>query len=312
MSMLRYCCLVVGEDPAKAQRYHESTLRRLRAFAIALHLPVLLWAISSWTIASQVFGMAPGAALCTAALCSIFIYLVERLVLDTPSGRVMNLLRLVLGVIIACIGASLFDLVLFDKEIAQRLQQHGEQALRERHAMQVSRLEEALEGKRADWLAARHKAQCEADGSCSGQRGTGPIFQQAQRHADVLHNDYAQAQANLAELAAQHARELAEMQASRSAVQEAGLLMRVKALHEFVVSDVLTLVGYGLVFLLVLMIELIVVIVKSAYRGETIDDRLQSMREQLAEHRARTYLQASTSPVAYAHSLVEQLHGTSQ
>lgn len=305
MSMLGYFCFVTGESHAQAQRWHEPTLRRLRAFAIAIHLPVLLWAVSSWAIASRVFGLPPAGATAVAALCSAFIYLVERLVLATPSNRWMDLLRGVLGVVVACIGASLFDLVLFEKEIEQRLQQHSEQVLRERQAAQAAHLERDVAARRADWLAARHKAQCEADGSCSGQRGTGRVFQQAQRHADVLQQDYARAQAGLAALAQRHDQELAELQASRSAARDAGLLMRIQALHDFVLGDRLTLAGYALLFLLVLLIELMVVLVKLAYRDETIDDRLQRMREQLAAHRAAAYLQAATSPVAGARRLLE-------
>ncbi|WP_298236616.1 DUF4407 domain-containing protein [uncultured Azohydromonas sp.] len=305
MSMLRYFCLVVGENHDKAQRYHESTLRRLRAFAIAIHLPVLLWALSSWVIASRVFGMSAASAAGVAALCTVFIYLVERLVLATPSSLLMNLLRCVLGVVVACIGAALFDLVLFEKEIAQRLQQRSEQALRERHAAQTAHLEQTLAGRRADWLAARNKAQCEADGSCSGQRGTGRVFQQAQRHADTLQRDYAQVQAELAALTVRHGQELDQLRASRSAVTEAGLLMRIEALHDFVLGNTLTLAGYALLFLLVLLIELMVVLVKMGYREETIDDRLERMREHLAGHRAAAYLQAVTSPVSNARRLLE-------
>lgn len=306
--LFRYFCFLVGEDVQHARRYHETSLRRIKAFAIAIHLPVMLWAVSSFAIAAQIFNMPLHLAAGAAFLCAVFIYLVERLVLATPASWLVNALRVVLGLVIAAIGASLFDLVLFDREIVQQLAKRGEQRLQERHDAAAASLQQQLDQKRKDWLDARQQAQCEANGRCGGgRRGTGPIYQEAKRHAERLQKDYESAQAQFVVLQGRQAEERAA-RTPQSLAQEAGLLARLKALHEFVTGDWLTLASYIVLFLLVASIEFMVVIVKFAYKAETVDDRLQSMREQLSERRAQSYMDAVTSPTTGARQLLDHVY----
>lgn len=48
MSLSRYSCAVLGEDWAKTANLHPATVRRMRAWCISLHIPVSLWAGSSY------------------------------------------------------------------------------------------------------------------------------------------------------------------------------------------------------------------------------------------------------------------------
>jgi hypothetical protein len=84
MIISNYLCHVVGEQPARAARFHPSTLRRIKAFAIAIHIPVLMWAVTGFVIASQIFKLDDLQSGAVAFFCAGLIYLVERLVLATP------------------------------------------------------------------------------------------------------------------------------------------------------------------------------------------------------------------------------------
>jgi hypothetical protein len=57
-------------------------------------------------------------------------------------------------------------------------------------------------------------------------------------------------------------------------------------------------------FFLVLAMELMVVFVKLVF-GETVDDRLDRIREELSRHKAESYLEAMTSPLAGARMLLD-------
>src|SRR6185437_16433071 len=74
----RYMCYVVGEEPAIVKLWQPATVRRMKAFAIALHIPVTIWAVSGYAIASMIFEL----GMVTSALIALFwaglIYLVER------------------------------------------------------------------------------------------------------------------------------------------------------------------------------------------------------------------------------------------
>jgi hypothetical protein len=97
-SVSSYLCLVVGESPQRAARFHVSTLQRTYAFAIAIHIPVLLWAAMGYLLASRVFHNSNKAATVIALVCAVLIYLVECLVLATPKGWLVNVIRVLMGI----------------------------------------------------------------------------------------------------------------------------------------------------------------------------------------------------------------------
>ena len=69
-------------------------------------------------------------------------------------------------------------------------------------------------------------------------------------------------------------------------------------------SNTAAWVAWALFFMLVLCMELMVVFAKLVF-GETVDDHLVRIREELSHHRARSYLEATTSPLAGAQSLLQ-------
>lgn len=120
----------------------------MKAFAIAIHIPVLLWAVTGHVIASQIFRLAAWPAAAVACLCAGLIYLVERLVLATPKVWFVNLGRVLIGVVTSVLGASTVDLVIFDREITQQLREAGEARIQanadkaadtQRHAVALKR-----------------------------------------------------------------------------------------------------------------------------------------------------------------------------
>ena len=58
---------------------------------------------------------------------------------------------------------------------------------------------------------------------------------------------------------------------------------------------------------LVLFFELMVVLSKLVF-GETVDDELDQIREQISQQKARAYMEAVTSPVTNARQLLESAY----
>ena len=56
--------------------------------------------------------------------------------------------------------------------------------------------------------------------------------------------------------------------------------------------------------MLVLFFELMVVLTKLVF-GETVDDELDQIREQISQQKARSYMETVTSPMASAKRLLE-------
>jgi hypothetical protein len=299
-----YLCHVVGETPQRAARFHASTVRRTKAFAIAIHIPVLLWAVTGFVIASQIFHHSDAASTGVAFLCAGLIYLVERLVLATPKVWFVNVSRGFIGLVISILGASTVDLVIFEREISEQLLLSGEATLLAEHDAHLATKTLTVAQKKADWLEVQKAANCEANGTCGSKlRNVGPVYRELARQAEHLRQEYMAAQTQLATATQNKSQARAQWREAPSTGDKAGLLARVQALHEYTTHNTAALVAWVLFFTLVLFFELMVVLCKLVF-GDTVDDELDRIREQISLQKARDYVEALTSPVAGARALI--------
>lgn len=300
-----YLCLVVGEDVEKYQKFHPSSRKRLTAFALAIHIPVILWAFTGYVIANSIFQIGSATSLCIAFACSTTIYLVERIVLATPNNFMVHGLRVVIGLVIAVLGASTLDLVMFKREIAEQLQISYRERIQQDYEKKSAAIVESIEQKKSDWQRAQEAANCEANGTCGSRiRSVGPVYRELSRQSDILRNDYLRDQKNFELLTEKKNLRLDEVQEDLQKSTEAGLLSRIKALHDYTTSNPAAFVTWALFLCLVLFFELLVVISKLVF-GETVDDELDRIRETISQDRARAYKEAITSPVFSAREMVK-------
>jgi hypothetical protein len=304
MSVSKYLCFVVGEKFEKVQKFHPSSHKRLTAFALAIHIPVLLWAVTGYVISSSIFQLEVVMSLCIAFFCAMAIYLVERIVLATPKNFFVNALRLVIGLVIAVLGASTVDLVIFDREIAEQLHISAQERIQQDYEKKSVSLVETMGRKKADWQRAQEAANCEANGTCGSRlRSVGPVYRELARQADILRKDYLHEQKKYEALIEKKNLQLDEARESSKTASQAGLLSRIKALHDYTSSNTAAFVAWGLFLSLVLFFELMVVIAKLVF-GETVDDELDRIRESISQEKARAYKEAITSPVFSAREMV--------
>jgi len=300
-----YLCKVIGESPERATRFHISTIRRTEAFAIAIHIPVLVWAVTGYLIANGVFGLSASTSAVIAFGCASLVYLVERLVLATPKSLMMTVARLVIGFVIALLGASAVDLVIFEREIEKQLIVSKRLEIESEHQNRVIAQAELTEQRRLDWQRAQEKASCEANGTCGSRiRSTGPVYRELARHADFLQAEYVAAGAQLTLLRSTKDRALEAFDAAPPSSKEAGLLTRVKALHDYTTSNSIAFAAWAVFFLLVLFFELMVVFCKVVF-DETVDDEIEKIRENISQEKARSYRDAVVSPQAGAMALID-------
>lgn len=308
MTMSTYLCRIVGETPQRAARFHHSTIRRTTAFAIAIHIPVLLWAVTGFVIASQIFHLSNASAGLVGMMCSGLVYLVERIVLATPKVWYVHISRALIGVVISVLGASTVDLVIFDREISEQLQHDGETRLIAEHDAQLQNQSALVAQKKSDWFTAQDAANCEANGTCGSKvRSVGPVYRELARQSELLHRDFSEAQDQLLRLKDQKAKALAQWRFQPATAEKSGLLARVQALHAYTLANTAAQVAWALFFVLVLFFEMMVVLSKLVF-GETVDDVLDRMREEISRQKAEEYVRAITSPVAVAKSMIEDVY----
>ena len=167
-----------------------------------------------------------------------------------------------------------------------------------------------MANKKLDWFKAQDASNCEANGTCGSKvRSVGPVYRELSRQAKILREEYFSAQRRLEEISKEKSLDLIET--STNAVKEAGLLARVEALHQYVANNTAALIAWILFFSLILFFELIVVVVKIVFQGkETVDDQIDRYRELVSQHKAKAYMDATTSPVARAQRLLDDIYNS--
>ena len=297
-----YSCRIIGEDPARFANLHLSTKDRIKAFSFAIMIPVILWAITGFVIAAEIFNIERYGALAIGAVCALFIYMIERIVLITPKNWGTNFIRLLIGLIIAILGSTTFDLVIFDKEITTQLIQSEEIRLNDDFVKEQVLYTGQIAQKKTDWLTAQNAASCEANGTCgSKNRSVGPIYHQLSNHAELLRQDYLMMQDKLDQLTSQ--KEQLINNSPAIAAKQSGILTRIEALHQYIHHNTYALIAYILFFCLILLFELMVVITKIAFK-ETVDDRLNALKEKYDIKIATDYFNEQMSPLFLTNNLL--------
>jgi hypothetical protein len=307
MSLSRYSCIVLGEDPARVRRLHSSTIRRLRAWSISLHIPLALWIGTAFLVSREVFDASAANASGVAAACAGLIYCLERLILAAPKTKGLAALRVFIGLLTALLGACTVDLVVFDKEIKAQLYEEAAARNDIEQTQRLRQLREDLEIARTRWMEARNAAECEGNGTCgSGVRNAGPLYRDLLKHAVQLRADLDRNMARLEQVETKVEHERTALTPD-SVKADAGLLNRLHALHSFVQRDNIALGFWLTFFFFVLALELSVVIAKFAF-GETVDDVIDLCRESAIEYRANGYLEAVKSPLTAARQQLDQVY----
>jgi len=300
-----YLCRVIGECPDRANRFHHSTIKRTEAFAIAIHIPVLVWALTGYLIARGVFDLGYLLSISVALGCGLLVYLVERLVLATPKTKIITVGRFIIGFVIAFLGASAADLVIFEREIEQQLIVSKRLALDQSHQREIASQFEAAESRKILWQKTQEAANCEANGTCGSRiRNVGPVYLELARQADFLRAEYVVASSRLEALQAAREEALTLFDRNPPNSKDSGLLNRVQALYQYLDSSHSAYIAWALFFLLVLFFELMVVFCKMVF-GETVDDELEQIREAISQEKARGYRDAVMNPQARALALIE-------
>ncbi len=307
MNITNYMFHIVGENPEKLTKWHDSaTINRTKAFAIAIHIPVLLWALTGYVIASTIFGLGLLASIALATFCSLLIYMIERIVLATPKKWYMNVMRLLIGIVIAILGASTVDLVIFDKEVSQELRKTEEAKIFATYDTQLAKQLKLVQQRKDEWFSAQESANCEANGQCgSGSKNLGPIYHALKEQADKLNNDYRKAQVDFETLAKEKSLKLES--AHNNIVGESGLLARIQSLHHYIEENEAAMFAYVLFFLLILFFELIVVIAKLVF-GETADDEIARRKAEIARYNAMKYERLVTSSLLPALKTLDEVY----
>lgn len=308
--MLKLASLLIGENPARTALFQPASQRKIQLLASCLLIPVVLWFLNGYLLVSQVLRGGLVAALLTATIAALVIFLIERSVIMAKGSRAITIFRFLLGIVVALLGSVSLDEVVFQQDIDTQVatykaayvsaaQARGDSSFR----VQTSIQEQLVSSKYQAWQQALIQANGEADGtSGSGIAKVGRIAQLKLNVAAAYAKEYDQERTKLEALnQASKANLDAKGKEAGQAFKDNALLLRLRAMHALVKQDTYMLGLYVIFTAFLFFLEFIVVIIKT-FSTKSIDEELEETKDALIRLKAQRALDGAVAyfePEAY-------------
>lgn len=280
-----------GHDPDHGFARFRSVRNRRTALRCAFQLPVIIWAVSTYALARQVFDLGVAGSLAAGAAMGYVVAVVETMLVATPRSAWLFVARLILTMVMSILGATSLDIALFEKDIATQIRASAEAVYVKKREPEITALQGKIAQKKTDWQNALNKANDEAQCRGSGRCGLGKIAAELLTQAGKKREDYEQAEQALHKLQADIKQ--GGITASQNAPRNAGVLGRVTAFHDFVKDNPPAFWFWILLLTMLLFLESSVLIARYA-GGESLAERI----ERLEEKRLLDVLERHVSPLA--------------
>lgn len=288
-----------GYDYKRVMQQPTVSRQKVVTLGTLILIPVALWTFSGFYLSYYLMGAGIAASILVAFVMGGIILIVDRSFVATPKserGGWLRTIRIGFALVSTVLGSLAIDMVLFSGDLEEYRQAKGEkqvklysQEYREKQGGELLRL---LDEKRT--AQSRHEALLQAyirelDGSGgTGRYGEGKVAMAKEQEKDRaasevkrLEEGFVKARADLEEKALAHAEE-------RAAKRGDALLSKLRDLHEFVLSDRLTLGFYLIFFVFVLMLETFFVMYKSV-AADTIYEQFLQAEEEFGHQQLEAY-----------------------
>lgn len=303
--MLKFYSFLVGENPEITKHYQPASKRKIILYANCLMIPVILWFINSYLLVRHVLEGGLFAALLTALVAALLIFIIERAIIMSTGGKLIMAFRIFLGFIIASLGSISMDEVIFKNDVDNQVAIYKQTAIqtagsnKEKEFLnEITKQEAIVNQKDGELKQARKGAFDEASGTAgSGIRGAYKIANFKLNIASKVATDYNKENEKLSVLKASLETEKANAQLKAEAdFNGNALLLRIRAMFDLIAQDNFMLGVYILFTLLLFCLEFLVVLIKMNSKP-SIDEELEAAREELL--RAKTKKTLSRSEIFF-------------
>jgi hypothetical protein len=293
--------LIIGENPKITANYQPASKRKIALYANCIMVPVILWFINSYLLVKEVMGGSLLAALTTGFIAAILVFIIERSVVMSNGSKSIATFRVLLGLIIACLGSLSMDEIVFKNDIDQKMSEYKLENIQKAKSdvavdfkLKIDNQQSIVNQTYADWQKALYEAMGEADGTKgSGKANVGPITKMKFVIAAQLESVYNKESQALANLKSSETDGLSKAEEKAiSGFTANALLIRIRAMFDLIAEDSFMLVAYILFTLLLFLVEFLVVIIKMCSK-KSIDEELEKMRDEIIRKRALRTLEKS-------------------
>jgi hypothetical protein len=285
------CCVLTGDDYYRLEQFYDpQSNKKIQLFAMLMLLPMLVWAIAIYSVATGVFETPWWVALISSVFASLIVLIIERSIVMSDATRGANMVRILLALTLAAVGAFLVDEIIFAKDIDVYIaQQTNEKAkveegkVQEQYQAEKMSVAQQVEVARQEWIKRNNEVNAEAGGLANGLRGAGSATRAKRETAALAKKDYEAMQANLDQF--ESIARLQRLQEDKNKVSakvqananSGGLMIRIGALFDLIRSNIIMLTFWLLLTFLFFLIEILPVTLKN-------NQKLTLYEYHIAEH----------------------------
>jgi hypothetical protein len=285
------CCVLTGDDYYRLEQFYDpQSNKKIQLFAMLILLPMVIWAIAIYSVATGVFETPWWVALISSVFASLIVLIIERSIVMSDSKIGATIVRYFLALTLAAVGAFLVDEIIFAKDIDVYIaKKTNEQAkveegkVQEQYNSDKLAVAKQVEDARQEWIKRNNEVNAEAGGLANGLRGAGSATRAKRETAALAKKEYEAKQAKLDqfESVARLERLQEDKNKANATVQEnansGGLMIRIGALFELIMSDKIMIAFWGLLTFLFFLIEILPVTLKN-------NQKLTLYEYHIAEH----------------------------
>ncbi len=285
--MLKIFCKITGDDYNILATETPESRKKVIAQGTVIFIPVIIWFIIGYLVSTKIMELNSGTGLLISSILALLIFILERTIIMAHGSKIINLFRVILGIVIAALGAIFLDEIIFAADIEHQIhkmqtENHETSSARvkDEYSYRIESSETNVNKLYTNWQSALNEAISEADGTGgSGQRGISNITNLKKDIADEMKNDYEIALAEYKLLIADQEAALQALSQENDNQNYKGILIRVKALFQLVFSDWVMALIYGLFTLFLFSMEFLVVLIKTGWQKTNYERRLEMIEE---------------------------------
>lgn len=263
-------------------------------------IPVCLWMISGFYIGYNLLGAGFLQSLIGGLFVGTLVLIIDKSFLTTPKENVSKWLkgfRVVFAVVATILGSIALDLMFFSGDLEEyreiksaKIQKHESSGFLEENNHLITDLDKSISKQQFITEASKIDWKNEADGT--GGSGSAGIDKIALMKEGIHKSDAAkltQMEANLDFLKDSLNQEAILYGQKMATKKSNALLSRVTDLHDFIMSNGLSMFFYGLFFLVVFSLEIFFLITKSS-TADSLFDKMLYAEEKMGERRLQSLM----------------------
>jgi hypothetical protein len=168
---------MLWEDPSKFTSKYPKDQRSIITFGLAISLVVMIEIFAGYYNASNTFHISAPMTYVAALVWGLIIYIIDVLIIRSPSNTWVKVCRGIIGIVIALIGSFTVDSAIFKKEIDFQLRENEKTRIANFYDVEIQNQKNEVNSRFVDWNDKQKIATIEAEGgSRTGIVGIGAVY----------------------------------------------------------------------------------------------------------------------------------------